>query len=357
MALTEAALKSATEKAPYPWLGEAFGELLAMRSRLPNAVLIHGAPGIGLFELGKAFAESLMCVSPNPDGTACGRCQGCRLTSAGTHPDLKFVLSEAAAAEHELPYEPAENERSSATKKLSREVRIHQVRALADFLGLSAHSGGRRAVLVYPADMVRAEAAAALLKSMEEPPADLIFILVAEDVDAVLPTIRSRSRMVRMPMPTKAEALDWFKKKRLKAGEEALAMAGGAPLAALRQGQTDRLTPKAEKTLVELLKKGQALTPDDIVRAHSADFTTPPVALLLARWTHDLLRVKAGVEPRYFTTEAAALQAVAATMTEASLWEFSAKVLGVRRAVEHPLNAKQVWEAILLAYRTACGAK
>lgn len=341
----------------YPWLKGAEAELLRMRERLPNAVLIHGAPGIGLFELGRRFAESLMCTTPTAEGEPCGKCQGCRLAQAGTHPDVRFVLSEAAAQEHDLPYEAAENERSGAGKKLSREVRIHQIRALSDFLGLSSHRGGRRAVVVYPADMVRAEAAAALLKSMEEPPQDFIFVLVAEDVDAVLPTIRSRSRMVRVPMPDKACALEFLKKSRVKSPEEALAMAGGAPLAATRAGAGDRLTPKAEKTLLELLRKGSELTPDEIIRAHSADFTIPASALVLARWSHDMLRVKAGLEPRYFTNEAQPLRLVTAKMTQAALWEFSAKVLGVRRAAEHPLNAKQVWEAILLAYRTACGAK
>ena len=81
-------------------------------------------------------------------------------------------------------------------------------------------------MLVHPADKLRAEAAASLLKSMEEPPEGLIWVLTAEKLDDVLPTIRSRSRLVRVPMPDHEAALAFLKSKKLKKPEEALAMAG-----------------------------------------------------------------------------------------------------------------------------------
>ena len=193
--------------APYPWLEEPAQTLLAMRDRMPNAVLLYGAPGAGLYELALAFSKSLFCLSPHSDGTPCGHCTGCRLAQAGTHPDFKQVLSEAQCARYDVAYEPAENERSDAKKKLSREIRIHQIRVLGDFLSLNANQGGRRVVLVHPADKLRAEAAASLLKSMEEPPEGLIWVLTAEKLDDVLPTIRSRSRLVRVPMPDHEAAL------------------------------------------------------------------------------------------------------------------------------------------------------
>ena len=182
--------------APYPWLEDAARTLAEMRVRLPNAVLIYGPPGIGLYELAFAFAQSLLCENPKPDGEACGECSACALMKAGTHPDCRQVLSEFMCAEHEVPYVAAENERPDAKKRLSREIRIHQIRALADFLGMNANRGGRRVVVVYPADAVRAEAASALLKSMEEPPEGLVYVLACENIDAVLPTIRSRCQTI-----------------------------------------------------------------------------------------------------------------------------------------------------------------
>ena len=87
--------------APYPWLEEPAQTLLAMRDRMPNAVLLYGASGAGLYELALAFSKSLFCLSPHSDGTPCGHCTGCRLAQAGTHPDFKQVLSEAQCARYD----------------------------------------------------------------------------------------------------------------------------------------------------------------------------------------------------------------------------------------------------------------
>ena len=266
----------------YPWLEEAAARLDAMRERLPNAILIHGMPGVGTFELARWFAERLLCESPKADGSPCGKCPGCRMMHANGHPDCRIVVSEFLANALDLPYTPPET--SSSSKKLSREIRIHQFRALTDFLTMAPSRGGCRCVLVYPADMVRAEAAASLLKSMEEPPEGCVFILAADDIDAVLPTIRSRSRLLRVGVPSKEDALAWLSsQKRLKGDPEvALAMAGGAPLNAVKDITGLTLDAKASATLRDLLARGRSLTPDSIVRGYSASMGIPAVALHLS---------------------------------------------------------------------------
>ena len=340
--------------APYPWLEEAASRLSAMKNRLPNAVLIYGAPGCGAFELARHFAESLLCEAPRPDGTSCGRCAGCRLLKSGTHPDLRIVVSEYMARELDLPYTPSEKE--SSRTKLSREVRIHQFRALSDFLTMAAHRGGRRVVLVYPADMVRAEAAASLLKSMEEPPEGLIYVLVADDIDAVLPTIRSRSRLLRVGLPSREDALAWLSThKRVKDPEGALAMAGGSPLTALKDTTGLTLAPKAFDALKHLVLKGAGLTPDDIVRGYSAEMTPPAVSLFLARWCYDLVRVASGLPVRYFIHETEAMAQLTTGVSLEALLALVAEVETMRRSSEHPLSARQVWEGILLQYAKALG--
>lgn len=339
--------------APYPWLEAPAGELAAMRGRMPNAILLHGAAGTGLYELALAFAHSVLCVNPASDGTPCGRCRGCELMQAGTHPDFRQVLSEFMCAEKDVPYEPAENERPEAKKRLSREIRIHQLRVLSEFLALNANQGGRRIVLVYPADKVRAEAAASLLKSMEEPPEGLTWLLVAEKLDDVLPTIRSRSRLVRAPMPSREEALAYLRKRRVKEPEKALAFAGGAPLAAAGATDDERLPVKTEELVLGMVREGGRLTADAIVRSAPTDLSVPAFSLLLLRWAHDLVRATAGLAPRYLPDEAEAFTRLARTTDARRAIAFADWTEAVRSVADHPLNARQVWEQTLLKYRNA----
>lgn len=339
----------------YRWLHAAAAQLNAVGDRLPNAILIYGAPGTGLYELADWFAHSLLCEHPAPDGTPCGECAACGLLEAGTHPDYKRVLSEYMCSVYDVPYEPAENERAEK-KKLSREVRIHQIRALSDFIGMNANRGGRRVVVIYPADMVRAEASAALLKSMEEPPKDLIYVLVAEDLDAVLPTIRSRARLMRVPLPDRDVSLTFLRAQGVASPEEALAMAGGAPLEALVRDPGLRMSPESEKSVIALLAKGPRLTTAEIIRGFPADFLGASFSLLLVRWSHDLMRAKMGLAPRYFIREAEGLKALSAQTSVRAIDRFDKDAQDVRRAAEHTLSPRQVWEAALMKYQAVFAA-
>ncbi|MDO5532695.1 DNA polymerase III subunit delta [Sutterella sp.] len=335
--------------APYPWLEAPARELARMRDRMPNAILIYGAPGTGLYELGLAFSKAVFCSDPRPDGSPCGHCRGCQLTQAGTHPDFKQVLSEFMCEQHNVPYTAAENDRGER-KKLSRSILIHQIRVLEDFLALNANQGGRRIILVYPADKVRAEAAASLLKSMEEPPEGLTWVLVAEKLDDVLPTIRSRSRLVRAPQPDEEEALAFLRANRVKNAEAELAFAGGAPLAALEASDDERLQKKTEDAVLELLRSGPDITPNAILMAQPRDLTVPAFSLLLVRWSHDLMRTTLGLGPRYLVNEAENLGRLAKRTTPKLAAGFDDYARSVRRAADHPLNARQVWEQVFLKY-------
>lgn len=340
--------------APYPWLEEAARDLNAIRDELPNAILFYGARGAGAFDLARAFAKSLLCEHPAPDGTPCGECAGCHLVAAGTHPDLKVVVSEYLAGVYDIPYTKPEN---SSSSKPSREIRIHQFRALIPFFNMAAHQGGRRVVVVYPADMIRSEAAASLLKSIEEPPQGMVFLLVADDIDEVLPTIRSRSRLFRIGLPSRAEALDWLgTKKRVKDPASALALAGGSPLTAVEDVTGLEADEKTRKALIALLEKGASLSPDEIVRAHVAPLSkmgSPALAHFMVRWTYDLVAVRMGLAPRYFVDEAELFSRLVEGTSLPALMGFFEEVQDMKRSAEHPLAAKSVFESVLFRYSAA----
>ncbi len=164
------------------------------------AILLHGAPGTGLWDALRERAAALLCEAPSA-GHACGRCAGCHLLAAGTHPDLFELLPDALALELGVR-EPEER----ASGQPSREIAIDAVRRLVDWSHATSHRGGARVALVHPLDAMSLPAANALLKTLEEPPPGLSFFLGTHKLDRVLPTLRSRTRLLALARPQAAAA-------------------------------------------------------------------------------------------------------------------------------------------------------
>jgi DNA polymerase-3 subunit delta' len=151
----------------------------AAEGRVPGAVLLLGPPGIGKRAVADAFAARLLCRTPRADD-ACGECPQCSRVAAGTHPDLHVVVRE--------------DER--------RDVRIEQVRELTRWLALQPLMADRKVGIVDDAHCLNEHAQNALLKTLEEPPGASVLVLVASAAAHVLPTVRSRCRIVRLdPLP------------------------------------------------------------------------------------------------------------------------------------------------------------
>ena len=333
----------------YPWQDELVRSLTSLRGRLPNGILVYGPRGAGTFDLVWAFAKSLLCTNPAPDGTPCGKCRGCHLVNAGTHPDIRYVVSEAESLPRDIPFVPPDNAQSDR-KTLYREILICQTRALTDFLNLKSHEGGERIVLVYPADRIRAEAAASLLKSLEEPPENTIFILVADEIDRVLPTIRSRCRLIRAAAPTHEESVAWLQSRGVENAEQRLTEAGGMPLAVFDEDARFRLSDDVRARMIAYLKRGKAAPPDQAVAVVDKDVPLSAAALFLSRWAWDLAGAKVGAKVRYFPDCAREIEEIARAADPAGLYTWINSVSDVRRVSEHPLNARTVIEALLISY-------
>ena len=206
--------------------------LVAKLGRLPHAMLLHGAPGVGKLALAERFAQLLVCEKRGQGTSPCGACEGCRWFLAGNHPDARFLEPEALAR-HSAVAEEGEEDSPREKKKPSTEIRIEQVRALAGFVNVVSHRGGRRVAIIHPAEDMNTAAANALLKNLEEPPPNAMFILVSHRPARLLPTIRSRCVPVPVPLPEPQAAAKWLAGQGVKTPERWLAFAGGAPLRAL----------------------------------------------------------------------------------------------------------------------------
>lgn len=148
----------------------------AAAGRLPHAVLLTGPAAVGKTTLALDMAAALLCRDPAPDRRPCGACRGCRLVADGNHPDLHWLRPAGAGGQ----------------------VGIAQVRALAMELGLLPVEGGARVAVVESAHRLNDDAQNALLKTLEEPPAGVTLLLVVDDEERLLPTVRSRCARFRL---------------------------------------------------------------------------------------------------------------------------------------------------------------
>lgn len=167
-------------------------EAIIYSSRLPNALLFTGNSDTGKKEAAHLFAMSLNCTSPGRGATLdshtgalepCMVCASCKKNIADMHPDIIVITPE------------------------KNRIKIADIRALYQTLASPPHEAAHRMVLVAEAHKMNQEAANALLKILEEPPAGTFFILTAQDLSGLLPTIISRCRHLRFT-PTPLAALD-----------------------------------------------------------------------------------------------------------------------------------------------------
>ena len=343
---------------PLPWQHELWSQLVSWRERLPHALLLHGARGVGKRHLMKAFAQLLLCESP-VDAVPCGHCAGCQLIAADNHPDLRWLTPAALMPDRDAEDgddAPAErSEARSSRTKPSREILIDQVRKSSEFLSMSSHRGGRRVVLLMPAAALNAPAANALLKMLEEPPHGVAFLAVSDQLDAVLPTILSRCVLLRAPIPTKAQALAWLRSHGVEGAEAKLAEAGGAPIGIADEmapeGQV--LEPALQEALIKLLSRGPTLTGAQIVSTVPKDIAVAPAIRLLQRWGWDLLAERFAGRVRYYPQHQRQFATLARAIEPSRVVDWAAALAQTQAVSDHPLNARLVIESALLGYAEA----
>jgi DNA polymerase-3 subunit delta' len=343
-----------------PWMSGIWPLLPPLAARGVHAVLLHGLRGIGKKSLALDFAEALLCASPQADRHGCGRCDECRLVASYSHPDLRWVLPQALA-EQWLPQPEDETDEAEASAapeadgegrpaRASREIRVEQIRALSDFLGIAAYRGGRRVVLLAPAEAMNAIAANTLLKMLEEPPPATFFLLVADALDDLLPTIRSRCVLVQVPPPAAEAALPWLAGQGVARPAEALALSSGAPLAALAEASQRADAAEAMASLYSMLEQGPALTLAKVAGAIGRDPAVGPALRALQCWAFDLLQYRARGSVRYHPQRIARIGQLAQRLSAEGLWRWMDTLKDAAAVREHPLNARLVIEMLLAGY-------
>jgi DNA polymerase-3 subunit delta' len=333
----------------FKWLAPAWQQLQAQRARLPHALLIYGPPHIGKRELAEHFAQSLLCETPAADGHPCGACQACNWFRDGNHPDYRAVLPEILQpVDAEAGGDAAEGDGGAKSKTPSKEIKIEQIRSLDTFFSIGTHRGGAKIVLIYPADALNQASGNALLKTLEEPSAGTVFLLVTSRLDHLLPTIKSRAAKFAVAPPSPEMALAWLKEQGVREPETALAEAGGAPLAAQRKAE-DEAALEIRTMLLDALTSTRTLDP--VATAEKCDKAGAELLTLwLTQWVSDLILHRNSGKVRYHPQQIKSIEKLAEAADLPGLFRLYRSLLAARRMAGHPLNVRLVAEDLLIDY-------
>ena len=319
-----------------PWIKSELHGLMSSVSAGSHALLVTGVQGIGKRALAEQFAALRLCEGPSEKGP-CGQCRGCHLMSAGTHPDV--IILEPSRED----IAPQEDETSGQKKgKVSQFITVDQVRALLGCLELASHSGRGRVVIADPADQLNAAAANALLKTLEDPPSETIFLLITSQEKRLAITVRSRCRRVPVGCPAWDVSLAWLKTQDVDNPESLLRLAGGAPLRALAMGKSG-ITQHWHR-LVQWLTPGA-------VRDLDWDTTTTGLAQLchlLQVLCVDLSRLRTGEDGMYSGADDSALRQAALRLRPEAISDFWIGLNKTKALIQHPLNGALVRDELLL---------
>ncbi|MDB5859735.1 MAG: holB [Ramlibacter sp.] len=321
-----------------PWIQAQLRQLLAQRG---HAWLLHGPSGLGQYALGLGLAQAWLCDRPTPDG-ACGQCDSCHQLEVRSHTDLAVLMPETVMLELGWPLsEKAQADIDDKKRKPSKEIRVDAMRDALEFAQRTSGRGRGKVMLVYPAERMNQITANALLKTLEEPPGDVRFVLATEAAHQLLPTIRSRCQGHTLTWPTSAEAEAWLQEQGVAAtaAPGLLRAAGGRPEDALRLHQAG-LDAQAWARWPKALAKGDG--------SALADWSPARVVESLQKLCHDLLAVHSGAEPRFFA--AADLPPPADPKALSSWWR---DLAATSRTVEHPFNAGLMLEDLVTRARSA----
>lgn len=314
----------------YPWQQDAWQHLqnYVVQNRVPQALLINGALGIGKQHLAEKFAHALLCEQPNSAGFNCGKCSSCLLIKAQTHPDFMEITPE----------------------EVGKNITIGQIRTLIEKLSLKPQFERYRIVLLHPADALNNAAANAFLKYLEEPTERTILILVTHRMNKLPATIKSRCQKFTLEMPEKNLVLQWLSQQTANP-EIVLNLAQGSPLLA-KQYATDEHLLQRRDCFSEFLAVANQKNHPVLIAEKWLKLPETTLLFWITSWVIDLMRHRHQSAPKnlYHADFKNELSQLSARVNPLKLYKFYDLLLESRRRIETQINKQVLWEEILIAW-------
>jgi DNA polymerase III subunit delta' len=317
-----------------PWLKEPQQRLRAAleSGHLPHSLLVLSVPGLGAEQLANWMTALVLCES---SGTRpCDACPSCRLLRSDSHPDAHVVRLEED----------------------SQQIKIDQVRELIDSLTLKSYRGGYKVGVIEGAEALNTNGANAFLKTLEEPSADTMLIMIARPNHRLPATVASRCLRISLRPPAAGDAIAWLQANAPGADpwQAALALAGGAPLLALRldaEGLAE-LDADMRQSIAELAAGSVDVTllADRWVRSN------PGIRITwLENWITQRVHASLGAATSHQTAEPVRLPDALLKPKIRALFELLDAARDVRRLASTGMNQQLALEALLVGGRPALG--
>jgi DNA polymerase-3 subunit delta' len=336
-----------------PWLQGAQQRLRAALAaqRLPHSLLLLSNPGLGAEQLANWITALVLCESL--DSRPCGVCASCQLLRADSHPDSHVVRLDEDAYQ----------------------IKVDQVRGLIESLALKSYRGGYKVAVIEGAESLNANGANAFLKTLEEPTANTVLIMIARPNHRLPATIASRCSRLTLQAPSTEVATAWLRAHApagtAEAGAEsgtpvgaagggdaarswdaALALAGGAPLRALELNASGIAALDAD--MKESLRQLAAGSVDVTLLAERWLKSDPGLRITwLENWITQRVHASLAAATSHQSAEPVRLPAALLKPKIRALFELLDAARDLRRLASTGMNQQLALEALLLGGRTA----
>lgn len=296
--------------------------------KTPHSYIFEGIPGCGRRKTALALLQALFCTVVDDD--ACGECASCRKIAGNNHGDIHFV-------------EPLPDK---------RDISIEQLRDLQRELSLRPYEAPRKACIMEPAERMSVNAANSLLKTLEEPPGNALIILLTENADLLLSTIRSRCQLIRFSPLSPENVRRLLVKNGLTTDlAELLALQSEGSMQRAGELDNETLAARREKLIGYLaaLNLDRISTVFDTAEALAGnrDETLSSLDLLLS-FARDAVYLHAGCAEIVNNSIRPALETFAAHLTLERALQMLGDIMETRRAVQRNANNKLALDCLFM---------